>query len=100
MTLPKPLQVFGWLLQLTGVGIVYIAFFTHIGPRYGPRFTVVYLLAAYVCIAIGRKVYMPQPTLLKPCPLCGQEIKLTNRICPYCKGDLHVTARFPGIDVK
>ena len=43
-TMPKPLQVAGWILQLIGLAIVYIAFFTEIGPRYGPRYIAVYLL--------------------------------------------------------
>ena len=42
--MPKPLQIVGWMLQLIGVGIIYIALFTDLGPRYGPRYTVVYLL--------------------------------------------------------
>ena len=93
----KPLQIVGWIFQLFGVGILFIAIFTDLGPRYGNRYIVVYFLLAYVFIAYGRRVYLPEVKLLKPCPHCDREIKLTNRICPYCNSDLHVTSRFPGI---
>ena len=95
--MPKPLQIVGWMLQLIGVGIIYIAFFTDLGPRYGPRYIAVYLLVAFAFIAYGRRIYLPDVKLLKPCPKCGREIKLTNRACPHCKSDLNVTSRFPGI---
>jgi len=95
--MPKPIQIVGWVLQLIGAGIICIALFTDWGPRYGPRYTAVYLLVAYMFIAYGRRVYLPEVKLMKPCPKCGREIKLTNRICPHCKSDLHVKTRFPGI---
>ncbi|MFC1490387.1 hypothetical protein ACFL6K_04185 [Candidatus Latescibacterota bacterium] len=95
--MPKPLQIVGWILQLIGVGILFIAFFTDLGPRYDPRYIALYLLMAYVFIAYGRNIYLPDVKLLKTCPICSREIKLTHRTCPYCKGDLHVTSRFPGI---
>ena len=94
----KPLQVTGWVFQLIGVGIIYVAFFTDLGPRYGPRYTAVYLLVAYIFFAYGRSIYVPNVKLLQPCPKCGREIKLTNRECPHCHSDLHVSDRFPGIN--
>jgi hypothetical protein len=95
--MPKPLQVVGWVFQLIGVGILYIGFFTEIGPMFTSRYTAVYLLMAYAFIAYGRRVYLPPVSLLKPCPKCGREIKLNHRTCPHCSSDLHVTSRFPGI---
>ena len=96
--MPKPLQIAGWILQLTGLLIVYIAIFTDFGPRYGSRYTVVYLLVAYMVFAYGRSIYVPAVKLLKKCPKCGSDIKTTNRECPYCHSDLHVKGRFPGIN--
>ena len=95
--MPKPLQIVGWLFQLIGVGIVLIVVFTDWGPRFGPRYTAVYFLTAYIFIAYGRRIYVPEVSLLQPCPYCGRMIKLTNRTCPHCKSDLHVTSRFPGV---
>ena len=95
--MPKPLQIAGWILQSIGVGIILIAFFTDWGPRYGGRYVMVYLLVAYMFIAYGRRIYLPDVKLLKPCPKCGRGIRLINKTCPYCKSDLKVSSRFPGI---
>ena len=95
--MPKPLQIVGWILQLIGVGIIYIAFFTELGPRYGGRYIAVYLLVGGSFIAYGRRIYLPDVKLMKPCPNCGREIKLNHQTCPYCECDLHVSSRFPGM---
>ena len=93
----KPRQVAGWILQIFGLVLLYIAFFTDIGHELGPRFKVVFVFLGIAFFAYGRIFYLPDVKLLKDCPKCGREIKITNRICPYCKSDLHVTTRFPGV---
>ena len=95
--MPKLLQILGWVLQLIGIGIIYIALFTDLGPRYGSRYIAVYLLVAFAFIAYGRRIYLPDVKLMKPCPNCGHEIKINHQTCPYCKCDLPVSSRFPGI---
>ncbi|MBN1294750.1 MAG: hypothetical protein JXB48_23135, partial [Candidatus Latescibacteria bacterium] len=62
--MPKPLQLAGWILQAIGVGIIIIALFTDIGPRYGGKYIMVYLLVAYMFIAYGRRIYLPEVKLL------------------------------------
>jgi rRNA maturation endonuclease Nob1 len=67
------------------------------GVELGYRNKAVWLVTAYLCFAVGRKIYLPDVKLLKECQYCGKEIKKTNRECPYCGSDLHVTTRFPGV---
>ncbi|HDY88088.1 MAG TPA: hypothetical protein ENH82_08255 [bacterium] len=93
--MPKTLRVFGWFLQLAGVVVLLFAFgIFH--KFYNIKDNILLCLIAYVLIAWGRKVYLPEVKLLKSCPYCANQIRMVETVCPHCQRNLPEKSRFPG----